>query len=270
VGATRSLANAKWKVIVNGRILVLALVAAMSGGSAVRAQHNTDMWVGNGGGSVALSPGGLHPGSVYHPLSRVDTFIHGWSLNNPGFDHAMTIIGGVSPLVGPVQIWLEVVALDPALFVIDNAFNVLDSPGDRTLLGGATLHTHLTWFIDETDPGFDTEQCVWKGTFKLIGTGTGLGPSQPFTLLFAIVPVLGGEFPPTSTPANGDFDGDRAVDGLDIAAFSVCMNGPEQRPAPNDPDIATCEVDCFNAFDFNDDMDVDLEDLARLQRVYLP
>ncbi len=237
---------------------------------AVIAQHNTDLWIGNGGGRLAWSPAGFRPGSVYHPLSRVNTFIRGWSANNPGFDRATAPFGGVAPLVSPVHVWLEVVSLDPALLVIDNSFNVLEFPGDRAHLGGANLHVHLTWFIDEDDPRFDPEQCVWQGTFRLVDTGSGLAASQPFTLLFSNVPVRGGEFPPTLSLANGDFNGDRIVNAIDFAAFSICMNGPNQRPEPDDPETVACEVDCFNAFDFDDDMDVDLRDAAGIQRSARP
>ena len=249
----------------NDRILFSTMAMVVLGASAAHAQHNTDIWVGNGGGSVAISPGGLQPSSIYNPLFRVDTFLHGWSNNNPGFDHTATAQGGVAPLVSPAQIWLEVVALEPALFVIDNAFNVLELPGDRTLLGGATLHAHLTWFIDETDPGFDPDQCVWEGILRLVDTGSGLGASQPFTLLFANVPVRGGEFPPTQTPADDDFDDDHHVDAFDVDAFVECMNGPDRRTTPDDPETTTCEVDCYNAFDSDDDLDIDLTDFAQMQ-----
>ena len=67
-----------------------ALHAALAQG-----QHVTDMLVGQSGGIVALSPAGLIPGTVYNPLLRVDTFLHGWSNSNPGFDHALSSQGGV-------------------------------------------------------------------------------------------------------------------------------------------------------------------------------
>jgi hypothetical protein len=243
--------------------MTLGWVAAVA--SSAAGQHNADIWLGNQANRVAISPSGLVPGSTYAPLLPVDTFLQGWTHNNPGFDHVSGVQGGVAEFSGPVQIRLEVVDLDPSLYVIDNSFNVLELPGDRTLLGGADLHAHLTWFIDETDPGFDPERCVWEGRFRLIDTGTGLQPSLPFSMYFTNVPVRGGEFPPTPTPADGDFDGDRAVTRTDHAAFLVCFAGPQTRPNPQEPSITTCEVDCHNAFDFDDDLDVDLLDYAELQ-----
>jgi len=213
----------------------------------------------------------LVPGSVYHPLNPVETFLHGWSAINPGFERSANAQGGVNPLSAEAQIWLKVVSLDTALFVIDDAFNVLDSPGQMAYLGsGTSLHKHLTWFIDRTAPGFDPVQCVWEGTFVLTDTGSGLDESLPFTLLFANVPVRGGQFPPTPVSATGDFDDDNNVDRDDWTDFTMCMAGPQQRPQPNDFDIVTCEVDCYNAFGFDNDLDVDLRDAAAFQRVYDP
>lgn len=241
--------------------------------STTRAQDPLDIWAGQAAGKVAWSPAGFHPGSRYNPLFRVDTFLHGWSNANPGFDRATQTAGGVFPIaLGTAAISLEVVALDPALVAFGPLLEYeLNSPGDRGSLGD-DLHEHFTWFIDEEDPGFllDPDKCVWAGTFRLVATSGGLGPSQPFTLLFANVPVRGGEFPPTPTAANGDWDGDHAVDGDDHAAFVVCLDGPERRPAPADPGFTTCEVDCYNAFDFDDDLDIDLMDFAAFQRKYNP
>jgi hypothetical protein len=248
---------------VKAKSIVAALMTVWLAAGTVSAQHNTDLWVGASDARVALSRAGLIPGSVYHPLSR--SFFPGWSANDPGFERVTVMQGGVGPLPGSAQIWLEAVDLDPAFIVIDNTFKVLDSPGDMTLLGGADLHTHLTWFVDETDPGFDLGRCVWEATFTLVDTGSGLRDSLPFTLLFTNVPVRGGSFPPIPTRADGDFEEDGDVDAWDHAAFAECGAGPDRRPAPDDPAITTCEVRCFNAFDFNDDLDVDLADYAELQ-----
>lgn len=236
---------------------------------AARAQHVTDLWVGQSAGKLAWSPAGFPPGSAYNPLLRVDTFLHGWSNNDPGFDRAQFSSGNVGPLTGTLQVMLEVIALDPGLYVLGPSLSfVLDSAGDRGLLGGSTLHTHLTWFVDETDPGFDAEQCVWEGTFRFVDTRNVLGPSAPFTLLFTNVAVRGGEFPPTDTRASGDFDGDGGAGATDLAALIECLWGPEIRPNPADAAVTACEVDCYNVFDFDDDMDVDLGDVAGLQRAW--
>lgn len=223
------------------------------------------MWIGQASGNIAWQSPGLIPGSVYHPLQRVDTFLHGWSDNDPGFDHAGETMNGVSPLPPSAEIVLEVIALDPALYVVDNSSQVLFLPGDATFLGGDNLHIHLTWFIDEDDPAFDEDQCVWEGTFRLVDDSGALNDSAPFTLLFTNSTVRGRGFPPGNAEAAGDFEGDGNVDAWDHRAFESCLFGPAVRPMPDDPNITICEVDCHNAFDFDNDLDTDLRDFAELQ-----
>lgn len=242
------------------------------------AQHETDVWVGAAGGRLVFEPygqpnHGLRPGSLYNQLDRTDFLFHGWSANDPGFDHVVTTLGGVTPLPLASAVWLEVVSLDPGFYALDNSFQFLESPGDSTYLGSLhefpSLHMHITWVIDEDDPGFDPDQCVWEATFKLTDEGGSLADSEPFTFLFSNVPVRGGEFDSTTTPpADGDFDKNGVVDSDDTEALGVCMNGPQVRPAPADPEVTLCEVECHNAFDFDDDLDVDLRDVAEYQAHY--
>ncbi|MGB0714404.1 MAG: hypothetical protein ACPGXK_00905 [Phycisphaerae bacterium] len=251
-------------------IVVAAFVMAVGSSSAI-AQHNADLWIGERNGKLDWQEsGGLQPSSVYHQLDPVDTFLRGWSDNDPGFDHVRDVAAGVGPLPNGVDVMIEVVAMDPALYLIDNSFQILFEPGDSTLLGDEGLHTHLTWFVDEQDPQFDETQCLWEGTFRLYEQGGDLQDSEEFTLLFSNVPVRRGGFPPTDEEADGDFDIDFDVDRDDHAAAALCMDGPGIRPAPDDPFVTTCEVDCHNAFDFDNDLDVDLRDFALLQTLYSP
>ena len=57
----------------------------------------------------------------------------------------------------------------------------------------------------------------------------------------------------------GDDECDRDVDLLDFANWADCMTGPE-----NGPFAEGCE-----AFDFDGDLDVDLEDFGGFQRVFM-
>lgn len=57
-------------------------------------------------------------------------------------------------------------------------------------------------------------------------------------------------------PAPGDFDGDGDVDEDDYLHLADCLSGPAQSPAPL---LSTVQA-CLNAFDFDDDLDVDLQD----------
>jgi hypothetical protein len=63
----------------------------------------------------------------------------------------------------------------------------------------------------------------------------------------------------------GDFDGDGARTGADIAALTSCLGGPSFAPAHVD---AYCADACLSAFDFDGDDDVDLADAAEAQRVW--
>jgi hypothetical protein len=165
-------------------------------------------------------------------------------------------------LPGSVDVWLEVVEVDPAFQVVifGAPTRFLRLPGDSARLGGSGLHVHLPWHIYIDDPAYDPTQCVWHATFILRDQGaSGLEPSAPFTFNFTNVALASLE---------GDFDDDGDVDLDDLAALVACHDGPGRVPQPNDPATTTCEVECLNAFDFDGDWDVDLEDFAAFQRAF--
>lgn len=234
---------------------------------AGRAQspHQGDLWVGRSGTRLALSPLGTAPGRVYYPLDELPpwpepSLFYGWSSADPGFDAVRSVdsVNGVSPLQSGASIYVELVNGAGAFRLWDSDLMPVQFPGDRALLGGTTLHTHLTWHIDLFDDSFHEEQCVWAVTYRLADTGsTRYMASAPFTMLFTNVPVR---------QATGDFDGDADRDLDDAAALAVCLHGPGVRPAPDDPSITTCEVECHNGFDFDADLDVDLRDVLDFQR----
>jgi len=152
-----------------GAMMLFAVVLTPAG--AAHAQHALDVWVGQSGSSVALSTDGARPGEAYHQLEPVDSIFRGWSNNDPGFDSVNDTGGGVVPLSSSAEIWLEVVRLDPAFYVVDNAQQVLEFPGDATYLGDESLHTHITWLVDRDDPRFSPLRCVWQATFVLFDNG---------------------------------------------------------------------------------------------------
>ncbi len=248
------------------RLMCAVLVAAVGAGLA-SAQHAGDVWVGRTTqGRVAISPQGFLPELSYHGLSPVGGVLNGWSDANPGFDHLTT--GDPNDDVFPFQsgaaIWLEVITIDAALRIIDGGFNVLDEPGEDTLLGGAGLHVHNTWHINSDDPAFDPNQCVWHTTVLLRDDGgTGYDDSAPLTFSFANVPVR-----PATEPADGDFDESGAAGATDLPAVFECLSGPGTRPQPDDPAITTCEVLCLNAFDSDNDLDIDLCDVEVFQQLF--
>jgi len=241
---------------------IFSFLATVLAASPSRSQHADDILVGQSGGAVAWHPAGLQPGTEYHELLRVKNPFVGWSNNEPGFDAATTSEGGVSPLSHGQEIWLEVVQLDTALLVIGDP-DVLEFPGDSTLLGGHDLHAHLTFFVEEAHPDFDADQCAWQGIFKLVEDKNLLQDSPPFSLLFSTVP-----FRHEDEPAVGRFDPDADVDAADHSALAECLSGPDMRPTHHAPATAACEGECHNAFDFDNDLDLDLLDFAEFQTIF--
>lgn len=239
-------------------ILILAPLALTP---AALGQHAGDVWVGvTFQDQLAVSTDGFIPESNFAPLTPVSGLIHGWSNDDPGFDHVVTGTD-VVPLEAGAEIWLEVVAVDAAFEAIDDGFQFLHDPGDDTFLGESTLHEHITWHINDQDPDFDENQCVWEATFVLRDDGsTVYATSAPFTMSFTNVPVR-----PAGTSADGDFDESGFADIGDMEALSLCAAGPDVMPDPDDPGVTTCVVECLNTFDFDDDRDVDLADYAEFQ-----
>ena len=240
-------------------VTLLGLIMAMP--SAAHAQHDGDVWIGRtSSGQLAISPAGYVPGDNYKDLLPVSGLLNGWTDNNPGFDRITEpdVENDLFPLEVGAAIHLVVVETDTAFRLVDGAFQILDQPGQSTFLGNHNLHVHNTWHINSSDPLFDPDLCVWHASFYLLDTGsTGYSPSEDLTFTFTNVEI---ELEP-----DGDFDKNEVVDLADFEAFAECLSGPGTRPAPGDPEITTCEVDCLNAFDFDLDRDVDLADFVDLQ-----
>lgn len=257
--------------------LMVSLAALLTSLTAV-AQHGTDLWIGrSAAGQLKVSPSGFKPAHRYAPLGAVQgPFLYGWSDDIPGFDRVVSAepAADVLPMQSGAAISLELLSVDPALRAIDGAFQILDAPGESTYLGGSSLHTHIIWHINDQDPAFDANQCVWHFTAFLRDDGaTGYADSSPFTVAFTNVAWGPGHTPPLF--ATGDFNADGHVNLEDANALVVCLHGPGQTPAPDDPAITTCEVECLNAFDFGDsldevDLDVDLADVAQFQTLFAP
>jgi hypothetical protein len=64
---------------------------------------------------------------------------------------------------------------------------------------------------------------------------------------------------------DGDFDADGDVDVDDHQALADCMAGPDEPPTPS---AGECVDACLAAFDFDEDVDVDLADFAGFQGVF--
>ncbi len=212
------------------RFIVAAGAAAFAWSASVAsAQHEGDVIVGRTAAGQ-LKIGGFIPdlNIVVLPPTDPKSPFNGWSDVEPGFDHLVTSEPQSDWFIlqAGAQIRLEVVAVDPAFKAVDTSFNVLDQPGQQTLLGGATLHNHVIWLIDADDPAYDPARTLWRATFKLVDTGsTGYAESDPFTFYFANLDCA----------RDGDLNGDGRVNGEDIQAYAAVAF---------DPPAATAEERC--------------------------
>ncbi|MCP4246981.1 MAG: hypothetical protein GY778_08015 [bacterium] len=237
----------------------LALPVALA-----RAEHHADVWVGrSAAGQLNISPVGFVPEDHFAYLLPSSGLLNGWVDNDPGFDGLADPDppNDIFPLEPGTEVWLELIAVDPAFRLIDAATaEIIDLPGEATELGGHTLHVHNFWHINSDDPAFDPQQCIWHASFFLRDEGsTSYASSEALDFAFTNVPP---------EDWDGDFDDDSDVDLTDHEALNECLFGPDQVPAPDDPAITTCPIECLNGFDFDDDRDVDLEDYAEMQRVF--
>lgn len=244
--------------------VIVALAVLVVAGPAL-AQHAGDLWIGRSAeGRLKLSPQGLPPADSYVYLMEVNgPLVWGWADSSPGFDRVVDPEppNDVYPLEPGAEIWMDLVEVDPAFRILDTFLNVYEDPGDTAYLGDHTLHTHeYNWHVNSLDAAYDTDQCVWHATLFLHDAGsTVYDPSESFTVSFTNVLLR---------EADGDFDESGTVDLGDVAAWPVCLSGPGQRPDPQDPSITLCEVECTNAFDYDEDLDVDLRDFAQFQNDY--
>ena len=131
--------------------------------------------------------------------------------------------------------------LDPALLVWSTGLQQFP-PGTSAPLGATDgdVHTHLIWHIHALSAAFDPQRTFWRGTFRLIDTGsTGYAPSNPFTLYYS-----------RTDCRSGDVNDDGAVDFFDIDPFVLVLF---------DPAGATAVQKC--AADANRDGGVDFFDI---------
>ena len=150
--------------------------------------HEGDLIVGRTGSGQLAIEGDFDEA---HLLTPVSGLIHGWTGDEPGFDHLeldepdenfYTLEDGAS-------IYFEVVAFEPAFKAWKAGAGPYMLPGDTVLLGDEHVHGHLDWHIDSMDPAFDPLQTEWQATFRLIDTGnTTYLPSESYTLTFTNVP----------------------------------------------------------------------------------
>jgi len=174
-------------ILASSALLAGIIVGAFSASAAAH-QHEGDVIIGRTGSGQLRFEADL---DEIHLLEPVAGLLQGWAGDEPGFE----ALAEDEPdedffrLGTGAQIWLEAVALDPALRVHNplNPLLMLSAPGDRLPLGDHELHDHVIWHVDPLDPAFDPGRSIWQGTFKLVDTGpTGYSDSPLLTLRFAI------------------------------------------------------------------------------------
>lgn len=234
-----------------GRTAFLSCVSVAAITCCAHAQHAGDIWVGVSA-QGQLKIGGFNPAHhiiVLPPVTPGGLF-RGWSGNSPGFDRVTADLpeADLYRLQSGASIYLELISADPALRAIDSGFQVLDTAGQRTFLGGSSLHVHLAWHLNSGDPRFDRRRCVWTAVFVLRDLGsTRYLVSEPLTLQFA-----------THAPTPADFDCDGDVDADDYTHFQACALGPA---------IPQTDAACLDA-DLDNDGAVDQSDFGLFQRCF--
>lgn len=193
-----------------------ALVSCLFG-AHVMAQHEGDIDVARTQGNK-LVIGDWNPATDFillNPVSNPILQIFGFAAGDPGFDYLRSfeeVPPNLLALQSGAEIWVEVVALHPAFRVIGpGGTPILDQPGERVLLGGATLHEHLTWHANSQDPDFNPAETEWTATFKLVDEGTtAYSDSDPIILRFV------SELPAVPTASQW---------GLAVLALTVLVGG---------------------------------------------
>jgi hypothetical protein len=218
---------------------LIAFVVGLAATGPALAQHAGDLWVARTSADQ-LTLSGFAYAEQRVVLPETSGLLAGWADNAPGFDRLITEVPAeeLFRLDSGADIWLEIVALDPALRVIDNSFQILDSPGQQTRLGNHLLHTHLTWHIDLNDPDFDPQQTCWEADLLLFDAGsTNYGDSPVFTMTFCNVDCL-----------TGDVNADGTVDFFDIDPFVTWLVAPDEAEG----EACAADINGDGAVDFFD------------------
>ncbi|MGE0480667.1 MAG: PEP-CTERM sorting domain-containing protein [Phycisphaerae bacterium] len=168
--------------------LSLTVLASAALVGPVRAGEELDVEVGRtAGGALAFPPfdfgkatlDAVDPGNPFG--------LNGYSGENPGWA-AEGAPEGLLALEDGADIWVEVLALSPALRMLDPNAGLADIvPGGSWRLGGPEFDAHPLWLIDADHPAFDPGQEHWTAAFRLVDHGTtAYAPSQTHAFVFRI------------------------------------------------------------------------------------
>ncbi len=148
-----------------------------------------------------------------------------------------------------------------------------------TLYGNGLTWVDSGWIPNSDHSPFDTagydaclliEYEVWSNPYYHLPSDSVDNPNNinyPFAVRMtrSMVGFLVDRAGVAVRPAGGDVNYDSMVNLDDYVVFSECLAGPGAMPAPFPPVTVS---DCLDAFDFNGDGDVDLDDFAAFAAVY--
>lgn len=122
----------------------------------------------------------------------------------------------------------------------------LSGYGEGLFLAGITVTTNASGVASFHEI---VDVSIAPGQFITATATDPAGNTSEFSACRLITPQL-----------NGDYDLDDDVDLIDLAALAGCLAGPDIEPAPPQPYTGTF---CLYAFDSDNDLDVDLDDLQQ-------
>lgn len=207
------------KAMVGSLLLSFATVAALG-------QHSGDIGVGRSAAGQLKCRLSDEQNPCFEPAVGIGlltpipdaTAPTSWRATSPGFDANFASDPSQDYYLLDYGAAIYLVAaedLQPA-FTVKYGTTIIREAGDALPLGSATLHRHVIFVVDCTDPLYDPLRTLWYGTFILDDRGsTGYADSEPFTLRLSVVEC-----------AAGDVDGDGAANFADINPFISVIVAP--------------------------------------------
>jgi hypothetical protein len=249
-GAVVNVGNGSGEVVTLSQCMIVDNSGALAGGvgsfSATTVVRNSVL-MGNqaasGGGAMAVTGGSL--------AMECCTVVGNRSAGRGG---AAVVVSGVITVAnsilwdnGPSPISGSVVAMySNVQGGYPGAGNIDRDPRFADAAGGNCHLQRSSPCVNAGDPAFAMEPAVrdMDGEQRLQGGFVDMGADE--------------------TPYwDGDADHDGDVDGVDVGHLLACLRGPDAEPVPVPP---LSVADCLDVFDFDEDGDVDVEDLAGLRR----